>query len=52
MEYESALAAAAKDVPVACHKVSDLVWTEIDDPVHLHRAQTVVVPRLQSVGDW
>jgi 2-aminoethylphosphonate-pyruvate transaminase len=52
MEYESALAAAAKAVPVACHMVPDLVWSEIDDPGHLHRAQTVVVPCLQASGDW
>lgn len=52
MEYETALVAAADAVPVACQQVSDLVWTEIDDSNHLCRARTVVVPRLQSLGDW
>lgn len=39
MEYEQALVAAARTVPVDCLLVPDLVWAEIDDAQHLERAR-------------
>ena len=46
MEYEHALVAAARTVPVDCLLVPDLVWAEIDDARHLDRAARQVYPRI------
>jgi choline kinase len=44
LEYEQALVAAAREIPVACPLVPDLAWTEIDDARHLERARSLVYP--------
>lgn len=46
LEYEQALVAAARTVPVDCRVVRDLVWTEIDDENHLARACETVYPAI------
>jgi choline kinase len=46
LEYEQALVAAARVVPVECPVVHDLVWSEIDDESHLARARDVVYPKI------
>lgn len=46
-DYETdCLVAAAKQCPVYCCLVEDLVWGEIDDHAHLERARSVVYPAL------
>ena len=46
LEYEQALVAAARGMPVDCPVVPDLAWTEIDDEHHLARARDDVYPRI------
>jgi 2-aminoethylphosphonate-pyruvate transaminase len=46
VEYETALAAAARSHPVRVLIVDDLVWSEIDDLHQLSRAVATVAPRL------
>ena len=46
LDYEDALVAAAKEVPVACRVVPDLAWSEIDDEGHLSRARASVYPAI------
>lgn len=44
-DYETdCLIAASKTCPVYCTLVPDLVWAEIDDTVHLERAQRPIYP--------
>jgi choline kinase len=46
-DYETdCLVAAAQSWEIACPVVSDLIWTEIDDPDHLERARELILPRL------
>jgi choline kinase len=47
-DYETdCLVAAARSWDIFCPIVKDLVWAEIDDPDHLERARTEVLPRLK-----
>lgn len=47
-DYETdCLVAAARERPIACPLVADLVWAEIDDPSHLKRAREHVYPEIQ-----
>ena len=48
VEYEEALVATAREEPMTCCLVPDLVWSEIDNDQHLARAQSVVLPQLQA----
>jgi 2-aminoethylphosphonate-pyruvate transaminase len=44
-DYETdCLVAAARERPIACPVVPDLVWGEIDDPGHLRRVREQVYP--------
>jgi choline kinase len=46
-DYETdCLVAAAQSWEISCPVVKDLVWAEIDDPDHLHRAINDVLPHL------
>ncbi|MDH3977565.1 MAG: phosphocholine cytidylyltransferase family protein [Gammaproteobacteria bacterium] len=48
-DYETdCLVAAATLRPIKCPVVSNLVWSEIDDPSHLQRAREQIYPRLQQ----
>jgi 2-aminoethylphosphonate-pyruvate transaminase len=49
LEYEQALVAAAREVPVRCALVPDLAWAEIDDASHLERARSRVFPRIEAL---
>ena len=45
MDYETdCLVAAAQVQPLDCHLIEDLIWCEIDNVDHLHRARTVIYP--------
>lgn len=46
VEYEQALVAAGRKLPVLCLKVNDLAWSEIDDENHLSRARELVYPQI------
>jgi choline kinase len=58
LDYEGCISEIAMDYAVTCHRVDDLVWTEVDDAQHLARAQRVILPRLAaaeaqcSVDSW
>lgn len=46
-DYETGcLVAAARERPIACPLISDLVWAEIDDPGHLERAREQIYPEI------
>ena len=47
LDYEEALVAAAKTLPIHIRKAEELVWCEIDDPSHLKRAVEVIWPRIR-----
>jgi choline kinase len=46
-DYESAMVAAARSVPVQCLRVDDLLWGEIDNEDMLARVEQHLWPRLQ-----
>ena len=47
-DYETdCLVAAAKQRPIRCPLLADLVWGEIDDPAHLERVRDRVYPRIR-----
>ena len=41
---------AAGDNPIACLKVDDLLWGEIDDEAMLARVEAKLWPRLKAIG--
>ena len=46
-DYETdCLVAAARERPIVCPVVADLVWGEIDDPSHLARVRDTVYPEI------
>lgn len=47
-DYESAVVRAARRIPVACHRVDDLLWGEIDDEAMLARVTAALWPRLRA----
>lgn len=49
-DYESAVVRAAGDNPIACLRVDDLLWGEIDDETMLARVETTLWPRLREIG--
>lgn len=49
-DYESAVVRAAGDTPIACLRVDDLLWGEIDDEAMLARVETSLWPRLREIG--
>lgn len=46
-DYESAVVRAASGTPIACLRVDDLLWGEIDDEAMLARVETRLWPRLR-----
>jgi choline kinase len=49
LNYETdGLISAARDVPISCSVVADLIWCEIDDETHLARARNKVYPVVQE----
>ena len=49
-DYESAVVRAAGDNPIACLRVDDLLWGEIDDEAMLARVEAKLWPRLREIG--
>ncbi len=49
-DYESAVVRAAGEVPIACLRVDDLLWGEIDDEDMLTRVEAKLWPRLAAIG--
>ena len=49
-DYESAVVRAAGDNPIACIRVDDLLWGEIDDETMLARVETTLWPQLKAIG--
>lgn len=47
-DYESALVRAARDVPISCIRVDDLLWGEIDDEAMLANVETKLWPALRK----
>jgi 2-aminoethylphosphonate-pyruvate transaminase len=51
-DYETGcLVAAARERPIDCVLVPDLLWGEIDDPAHLRRAREDLHPRIARLDD-
>lgn len=49
-DYETdCMVAAAGELPIECLLVPDLLWGEIDDPAHLHRARQLLYPRIERL---
>lgn len=48
-DYESAVVRAATETPIACLKVDDLLWGEIDDEAMLARVEASLWPRLDAL---
>ncbi len=46
VDYETAVVAAARTIPMSVLVAGDLIWTEIDDDRHFARAVGVIAPRL------
>ena len=49
-DYESAVVRAAGDNPIACLRVDDLLWGEIDDEAMLARVEHRLWPQLKVIG--
>jgi choline kinase len=49
-EYEDALNRLLAKVPVGWVDVTGLPWTEVDFAEDLHRAETQILPRIESLG--
>ncbi len=49
-DYESAIVRAARETPIACLRVDDLLWGEIDDEGMLARVEAKLWPRLRDIG--
>lgn len=47
-DYESAVVRAAAHIPIACHRIDDLLWGEIDDEAMLARVTAELWPRLRE----
>ena len=49
VDYETdCLVEAAREVPISCPVIEDLVWCEIDDESHLNRSRDVIYPIVQA----
>lgn len=48
MEYEQALVMAAQQHPVACTRIADLAWSEIDTAEHWQRVKDFIYPLIQT----
>lgn len=49
LEYEQGIIFAAKNLPIKCFLISDLIWCEIDCEEHLIRARNNIYPRIREV---
>ena len=50
--YETGcLVSVADTYPIHCHRIDNLLWTEIDNATHLRRAYDLIYPRIQEVDE-
>lgn len=49
--YEDLFETVGQTYPVVCEKIDDLIWAEIDDPSHLERVQSTILPRLAVIHE-
>ncbi len=50
--YETdCLVSVAASYPIYCHKIDDLLWTEIDNATHMRRAIDIVHPQILEVDE-
>jgi 2-aminoethylphosphonate-pyruvate transaminase len=47
-DYETVFAKSSQIFPITIEKIDDLVWTEIDNQYHLHRAIHLILPKLKN----
>ena len=50
-DYESGLVRLGQEVPVACDRIEDLAWAEIDDEAMFRRAAELVHPRIRAARE-
>ncbi|MDP8098752.1 2-aminoethylphosphonate aminotransferase [Pasteurella atlantica] len=48
IDYEYIMVQTAKKTPFYVKKVENLIWCEIDDASHLHRALTKILPKIKA----
>jgi 2-aminoethylphosphonate-pyruvate transaminase len=48
--YEDCLSDLAETEDIPYHRIDDLVWTEIDNADHYHRALELIYPRILAAG--
>lgn len=48
-KYEDGIVAISKQNPVRIEKYENLIWCEMDDEIHLHRAIHDIFPKIQKV---
>ena len=48
LDYEEALVAAARNTPVRCNLVNDLIWSEIDNETQLFRVRSHIYPLIMA----
>jgi len=49
--YEETIYKLSREVPVKCHMIKDLIWTEIDTYEDLHRAKKYIYPKIIEERD-
>ncbi|HJO62437.1 MAG TPA: phosphocholine cytidylyltransferase family protein [Desulfobacterales bacterium] len=47
-DYEIVFAKSSQIYPITIERIDDLVWTEIDNQHHLHRAINLILPKLKN----
>ncbi len=48
IDYEYIFVQTAKEKPLRVKKIENLIWCEIDDESHLHRAETKILPKIKE----
>ena len=48
LDYEDCLNAISGQIEIYCHKIDDLLWTEIDDPNQYNRAEKIIYPKIKE----
>jgi len=51
LDYEDCLNSISGSVSLYCHKIEDLLWTEIDDPAQFDRAKKIIYPKIKESND-
>lgn len=48
MDYEAALVGISKDIKLSVHKMTSLVWCEVDEEEHWKRAVEIIFPKIRA----